>query len=997
MPRVERQLYQYLDAAVVRAAVLPLKKAHGTWPDLTGETAARASWCAWLRRTWKIPGFADAVEQASPSLSSRVLEICDGRQVPDADMHRAVLAAVRYLLRASGRATPFGLFAGVTPARIGDKISVRIGGGHRSTERVDAGRFAALIASLEAEPTLRRRLKVLANNLVSERDGYLVLEHRAADVPDGPPVHVRVRATKPVRAAMGMAAAPIRLGDLAAKLAAEFATAPADLIDQMLVSLVAKQLLVTDLHPAMTTTGPVTQLTRELQTVTSGSPAEGARASAVLSEFTTNARRHVDLRVDWDLVVPREIAVEAARAADVLVRLAPRPYLSAGWAAWHGRFLERYGSRAVIPVLDAVDADTGLGYPAGFLGGPPVPGCALTERDVRLLALAQNAALRRQHEIPLDEAAIASLATVGPGARSQPTAEMTVRVHADSAESIGAGRFVLAVVGTSRAAGTTIGRFLDMLDPDRTGLSTSYASLPAATANAIIAQISAPTLYASADNVARAPQVMRHVIALGEYWDDGGEARIALEDIAVTADADRLYLVSRSRKRVLEPIVLNAIELVNHTHPLVRFLTEAANAMRVPCAPFDWGAAVGLPFLPALRYGRILLSAARWLVTAVDLPGPAAHWQEWDEAFATWQDAVALPLSAYLGDGDQRIGLDLTEPAHRALLRAEVNRSGTAALRDAPETDAIGWTGGYVHEITIPLATTGTPAEAPWWLDEVEITSRFHGHHPGSGGRFSLKLYASRDRQTTVLTSQLPHLLGGLDAQAQWWFLRYGDPDAHLRLRLTIPDNDFAVAAAAIGTWTESLRDVGLVSRVQWDTYFPETARFGGPTEMAAAELFFAADSAVAVAQLASGARKDGPAMSAVIAASMLDIAIGLLGDADAAAAWLIAHSRTTAPAPPRALYNEALALASPDVSGAIATQPGGERILAYWARRRTALAAYRNALSGGPVQVTALLPELLHLHHARMAGTGIDDERVCLHLARAAALSWTARTKRKP
>ncbi|MGH3754913.1 MAG: lantibiotic dehydratase [Pseudonocardiaceae bacterium] len=31
--------------------------------------------------------------------------------------------------------------------------------------------------------------------------------------------------------------------------------------------------------------------------------------------------------------------------------------------AWHARFLERYGSGAVIPIRQVVDVGTGLGYP----------------------------------------------------------------------------------------------------------------------------------------------------------------------------------------------------------------------------------------------------------------------------------------------------------------------------------------------------------------------------------------------------------------------------------------------------------------------------------------------------------------------------------------------------------------------------------------------------------------------------------------------------------
>ncbi|MGH3991884.1 MAG: hypothetical protein ACRDSN_05405 [Pseudonocardiaceae bacterium] len=39
------------------------------------------------------------------------------------------------------------------------------------------------------------------------------------------------------------------------------------------------------------------------------------------------------------------------------------------------------------------------------------------------------------------------------------------------------------------------------------------------------------------------------------------------------------------------------------------------------------------------------------------------------------------------------------------------------------------------------------------------------------------------------------------------------------------------------------------------------------------------------------------------------------------------------------------------------------------------------------------MLVDLLHMHHNRVAGIDAADERVCLRLARAAALSWTRRT----
>lgn len=1019
-------MYQYVDAALVRAAVWPPTQDIGPWPDLTGPMADAEAWRLWLRRTLQVPGFAAALEHASPGLAWRVREIRDGRNLSDPTVRRAVLAVMRYLLRARGRATPFGLFAGVAAARIADRFAARTGTAHRAVTAVDAGWLTAVIGRLESEAALRPRLTVLANNLVFERDGHFVLEHRPSGSSNGPPAHVLVRANRLIRAAMSAADDPIRVEDLAGKLAAGFPTAPAGVVDTLLANLVTQRLLVTSLRPAMARSDPLGHLLDELDAVDADEIAEIAATVGRLHEIADTLARHyalpadadvraqvgaaaraacptdgpllhVDLRLDWDLVVPCVVAAEAAQAAGVLVRLARRPALSLGWIAWHERFLERYGPHALVPVLDVVDADIGLGYPAGYLGGPVQPARgALTDRDVKLLALAQNTALRQQRTIVLDDAMIADLTAVDPAVPAQPTTELTVRVHALSPQALELGEFTLAIVGVSRTAGTTTGRFLDLLDADdRDRMAAMYANLPTATEGALTAQISVAPAYANAEGVARTPMVLAHLLPLGEYHDGVVDGRIALEDVAVTADVHRLYLVSRARRRPLEVVALNAVELTRHTHPLARFLIEATSALRVPCTSFDWGPAAGtLPYLPEVQYGRTILSPARWLLPAADLPGTGAGWPEWDRAFAARQHDVGLPQAVYLGDGDQRIGIDLSEPAHRALLRAHLDRTSSALLRAAPDADGAGWIDGHVHEVVIPLATTRRPVPAPPWPTDRTAVGRDHGHPPGTGGRFLVKLYGPPDRQTAVLTRHLPGLLHELGAEVRWWFLRYHDPDHHLRLRLTTLADLFAPTATAIGVWSQHLRQAGLIARVQWDTDFPEAARFGGSTAMDAAEGYFAADSAAALAQLTAASTKGGPDLRALTAASMVDITSGWTGNADAAMTWLIAHARTETTAPDRALYDQALRLANPTGHRDLATQPGGEQILARWAARRAALGAYRDALDQTG-QTAVLLPELLHLHHVRIAGTDMTAERACLHLARAAALSWTARTAR--
>lgn len=357
-----------------------------------------------------------------------------------------------------------------------------------------------------------------------------------------------------------------------------------------------------------------------------------------------------------------------------------------------------------------------------------------------------------------------------------------------------------------------------------------------------------------------------------------------------------------------------------------------------------------------------------------------------------------MPSAVYLGEGDQRLRLDLDEPSHRALLHTHMRRHGSAVLRAETAADA-GWINGHPHEVVIPLTTTSSPVKMPHWLHTAPVSERAHGRLPGCDGHFFLKLYAHRDRHAGILTRHLPDLLHRLrdlrGGGVRWWFLPYRDPEDHLRLRLTVGNDQAEAAATVVGAWTKRLRQAGTLARVQWDTDFPETARFGGPQAWDAAEAYFAADSEAAVAQLAACAATGGPDRRAMTAASMLDVVIGLVGDAGEAMRWFIDCAQTTGTAPDRGLYDQAIALANLHDRTHLSQQPGGEELLARWTLRRDALALYRSALAtAGGLTATVVLPELLHLHHTRMAALDMEAERRCVHLARAAALSWTARSK---
>ncbi|TCO46436.1 lantibiotic dehydratase [Actinocrispum wychmicini] len=988
-------MFTVIDAVMLRLAIQPSNV--DDWPDLTGGHVPQ--WRDWLTRTWADEAFAHAVEAASPDLARRVIAVRAGYEQRSRQVRGAVLSVLRYRLRASSRATPFGLFAGVTPAAFGPATTVRIGHDHRATTRVDAVWLARVVTELEHCAELAARLSVMVNNVATVRDGRLVIGLCQDPTPAAArtdPAEVSIRYTAAIEQTVQSARTPIRLRELADRLAEAFPGTTRAMIMAMLGQLVEQRVLISSLRPPMTVTDPLAHVLTALANARASDVPAATSPLIQLRERVSAGP--VDLRVDADVILPRSVATEVARAAGVLARLTPHPFGKPIWLDYHARFLERYGIGAAVPLLELVNPDIGFGFPAGYRGSlleRPVP--TVSKRDAALLGLAQTAALNRRVEVALDDAAITQLQADNlVQAQWPPHTELAVRVHAPSRTALDRGEYELVVASVFRAAGTTTGRFLDLLDAaEQDRMDRAYAGLPAVNDGALRVQVSCPPLYTETENVARSRQVLPDLLSIGEHRPDS-DAVLTPEDLLVVGDAHRFYLWSRSRARPVEPEVFSAVEFTNFAHPLLRFVCELAGARTATCGPFSWGTAGQLPFLPRLTYRRTVLSPARWALAGTDLPAKDASWSEWTAAVSGWRERMMVPAAVYLGGNDQRIRLNLDEPAHLPLLRAQLDRHGHATVHEAPATDAFGWLDGHAHEIIVPLATT----QARTWPRipaRTAATTAQDAHLPGAGEWLFCKLYGHPDRHTALLTTHLPELLSTMDDPAQWWFLPYRDPDNHLRLRIRLTDPEcFGPVAARLGAWVADLRRLGLIATMQLDTYRPETGRFGYGPAMTAAEAAFTADSAAALAQRAHLTGRDAADGQALTAASLFDLAAAFTGDHKTGAAWLIEHIATDpVPAPERAVYDQALHLADPRNDAATVRElPGGEHIAAAWDLRRSALASYRDTLTlSGPAPDT-VLASLLHLHCIRTSGIAPDVERICHRLARAAALSQTTRPK---
>ncbi|MCZ4123541.1 lantibiotic dehydratase [Streptomyces sp. H39-S7] len=1005
--------YRQTGTAMLRASVHTEQAGLMPWPGLYPD-GGDAQWVGWLTAAWANRPVAEAVAIASPVLAGQIDAALAGQPTEAGQVRRMALALARYLARMRGRATPFGAFAGVSTARFGPRTSVLWTEAHQTRAQADAVWLAHVIARLEACTELQRRLPVQINDLAVVRGERLVVSWSPHATSDHPPGEVSVRHVPVVQMIRKLATSPIRAGALVAKVAAEYPGASAQALEVLVGELITQGVLISSLRPPSTATDALAYLLGRLDEADAANLPQTQALDGELHAIhtllratdrsepwpqwrgrrETSARMRAisdvvdqpliaDLRLGATVVLPPAVAREAAEAASALIRLSPAPAGNASWREYHGRFLGRYGPGTLVAVEQLVDPTTGLGVPRHFAH----PGDReLSLRDEALLTVAQQAALDGAGEVVLNENRLQALAAGGIQRPVSPV-DLWVDVRATTTAALDSGDFTLGLRGFGRLAANT-GRFLALLDePERQQVSDLYAELPTGVAGALAAQLSFPPQEVRQENILRVPPVLADMITLAEHREPVA-GRITVRDLAIVADQHRLYVVSLSRRRVVEPMLPHTG--ARHTMPpLARLLFEIPRSAHPQVMSFDWGVASGLPFLPRLRCGRSILAPAQWRLNPADLSGPTAPRREWATALDAIREQRRLPTSIVVGSGDRQLRLNLDEAMDRDLLRAHLDAaSGPVTLTEAPTAADHGWFGGRAHEIVIPLAATAPPAPAPAFLTgsaPLPLAAR----HPEKGVVY-VKLYGRPEVFDTLLTDHVPALLARWVTPPQWWFVRYRHPAPHLRIRLH--DADCARAVGRVAAWANGLRQLGLIGEITFDTYHPEIGRYGTGAAMAAAEALFAADSAAICTQLAALSVPGDLHPQALTAASLADLAVAMTGSRSAGLRWLIDHSQLAGGGPmqDRDMRRQTLLIAGGQVLDELR---GGQQIVAAWAARAQAAARYAACLTPATTRVTpgSVLTSLLHLHHIRAHGTDADAEAMTHKLARAIALAWAS------
>jgi thiopeptide-type bacteriocin biosynthesis protein len=568
-----------------------------------------------------------------------------------------------------------------------------------------------------------------------------------------------------------------------------------------------------------------------------------------------------------------------------------------------------------------------------------------------------------------------------------------VFVIAESAQAVDHGdfRMVLGPNLGSGAAGRVLGRFADLIGEPAVDALRSAAEAESQVDPAILrTEVSYLPRQARLANVAIRPLVRERELAFGTAPHRPAEQVLRPDDLTVRLSHGRFVVRSTSAARDISPTAGHMLNTLAAA-PIVRFLDEVSWDGITFNSGFDWGPAASFPFVPRVQSGRLVLVPATWRLGAIDADTP----EEFATAFYDWRARWQLPQYVYLTMSDNRLLLDLDVPGQVGQLWTQYRKlegGQPLILQEALPSPGHAWVtgpqGDYQSELVVPLVLAEPRPEQPVLrVAAARSTGSVSRSRPPGSDWLYAKLYHLPTYEDDLIAGPIrtfgaAALAAGADS---WFFLRYADPEPHLRIRWQGDPGLLArQVAPKLLAWGNDLVAGGYCRRFLLDTYDQEVERYGGPAGIEPAEQLFATDS-LAVAdllRLCTSRRLDlDRSLLAAITVERLLTAFGL--DREARAKHYrdrLQDRKLTSEEFRREQNTLRSAIGDP---GWLASRPGGTEAVAIlddWAAR---IAESATTLEAAELTHTneELAHSFVHLHCNRLVGCGHPYEQRVLGL----------------
>jgi thiopeptide-type bacteriocin biosynthesis protein len=313
-----------------------------------------------------------------------------------------------------------------------------------------------------------------------------------------------------------------------------------------------------------------------------------------------------------------------------------------------------------------------------------------------------------------------------------------------------------------------------------------------------------------------------HIAYLGHEQGDC----IPASDLMVSMVAGEVILRSKKYNKRILPKLSHAYNYTTGL-PIYCFLgdLQACGAQFI----FDWGFLSGASYLPRVVFNNLILSRQEWNLTKLNFK------------------ALEKSLARYIVivEGDNELFLDLEQNICKEILQDYVWKKDAVKVQEFLHRPENCFANGHVTEVVIPVKGKGFSEKI---LDSSVIDRPRLTFLPGSQWLY-FKLYMGPKTADVFLRDRINSLVDLLKKEGfiqKWFFIRYQDPNHHLRLRFYHGSNPHfytRILEAFHAICGDEIQDV------QLNSYKPEYDRY---TDMEEAENLFMQDSELVLSRLES-------------------------------------------------------------------------------------------------------------------------------------------------
>lgn len=832
-----------------------------------------------VREFLKDPQFLDAIYLASDTLFEQAVSRAHEEYGPEKD--RLLLTLYKYVNRMSGRSTPLGKFAGIALGEIGEASThLQLSGLFDISLRLDMEFVNYLEELMLLDKSMQTELCYYTNNTVYETSE----KYHYIDFKDTGNTRRYSWARVSNNPLLKLVLDESRMGIQFSKLVEHLSGLGISVQDasRYISELIEAKLLISELESFSYKTDHH-QLMKRLRTVDEKTLPQSLRDSLKIflkdselltaSKFTfTSAKEfrsikqgtvnnifQVDLRLGMahnriNSSVINTLSKELEELS-VISNVRRPPELE----SFCRKFLVRYGDRE-IPLLEVIDHERGVGYgPNSSFSAEHTPLLRNLgmprKKDKRksiehigreIIRRHWNSTERLAAHIELDERDLEDLSIEKGNRENLPSGFYVLGNLLKKDNEPGRDEFCFNLLSAGGFSAIPLMARFSYLDSN---LEENLRQCAEWEENQRPESIIAEIGYlpkGRAGNILARPSFFKYEIPIVGKGNVKEDFIISLDDLLVSVNNGKVILRSKRLNKQVIPRLSSAHNF-HHGMVVYRFLCDLQSQYGALNFGWDWGEMSSLPFTPRVSYKHIILSRAKWRIPKIGRP---AKGSVASKIISSLQEKYNIPRVVSLTEGDNELVIDLRSPVgievlfKRLLKEDAVLQEYLFSEYSSPLTGTLAEP--YNNEVIVPFKVEGNLKEE--FLKPIFEPSVKRSFPPGSEWAF-IKIYSGLMDAERLLRDKIPHLILELKKEAiidKWFFIRYNDPDQHIRLRFLLNEANgpmpFQRLASLINKHLDPLLQSGQVYRVAYDTYERELERYG-EGNMEICETIFQVDS----------------------------------------------------------------------------------------------------------------------------------------------------------